>query len=98
MHWVYVLKSGAEKWIYIGRTRHLRGRLWRHKKGLIPETRSKRPLEIIYFERHTLRKNAKQREKLLRDTDYGKVWIDEVALNRNWRSIQKLRTIQPSFL
>jgi len=97
MHWVYVLKSGRERWIYVGRTKNLTRRLSLHRKGWIRSTRGKRPLEVVYFERHKLGRNAKARAKLLRATEYGKLWIDEVVLQRNWRSVEKLRTSQPSF-
>jgi len=48
--YVYVLKSFKDKKLYIGKTKDLERRLLEHRKGRVKATRSRRPLELVYYE------------------------------------------------
>ncbi len=66
MHYVYVLRSLADKQWYTGYTDDLRKRFNRHNKGDIYSTRHRRPLELIYYEACLNQQDATAREKYLK--------------------------------
>ena len=67
MHFVYILKSlKIENWHYVGSCADINKRKKQHDKGSVKSTKSKRPLEIIYTEKHQTKKQALQRENFLK--------------------------------
>ncbi|MEP6741070.1 MAG: GIY-YIG nuclease family protein [bacterium] len=72
--YVYVLRSVTDKFFYVGFTKNLRSRLAAHNKGLVPSTRRRMPLELVYWEGSLNQTDATVREKYLKST-WGKRYI-----------------------
>jgi putative endonuclease len=72
--YVYVLRSLKDGQFYVGLTRDLRARLQAHNKGLVPSTKQRVPLELVYWEGCLNESDAAQREKYLK-TAWGKRYI-----------------------
>jgi putative endonuclease len=72
--YIYVLLSLKDKKFYTGYTSNLLVRFGQHQKGLIPATKNRRPLELIYSEACLSQQDATHREKYLK-TAYGKQFI-----------------------
>jgi putative endonuclease len=70
----YVLISKKDDKMYTGFTKNLKLRLEQHKKGLVPSTKNRRPLKLIYCESCLNRKDAMHREKYLK-TFYDKLFL-----------------------
>jgi len=70
MYYVYLLKDRFDK-IYIGYTSDLKRRLQRHARGYTPYLKMKRPVRLVYYEAYLSEKDAKAREKSLKN--YGSV-------------------------
>jgi len=51
MSYVYLLKSLKDGKQYIGSTNNLGKRFEQHNKGLVPSTKSRRPLKIVGFQK-----------------------------------------------
>lgn len=66
MHYVYVLKSGKDHKLYIGRSDNLRERLSDHARGHVEATRHRRPLVLVYYEAYQSEIDAKEREQHLK--------------------------------
>lgn len=67
---VYVLKSEKDKNWYIGCTENLKIRFEQHTNGVVPATRDRRLLELIYYEACRDLRDARRRELYLKTT-YG---------------------------
>ena len=65
MHYVYVLKMSNEQ-LYIGFTNNLVKRLENHNLGKSTATKRFLPVKLIYFECYLSRKDAKNRETMLK--------------------------------
>lgn len=68
MHYIYILKSAKDGKYYTGFSGDLRKRLKEHNSGNVQSTRSRRPLELIYYEAYKERVQALRREKFLKTT------------------------------
>ena len=66
MYKVYAIKSLVKNYIYVGLTTKLNDRLKRHNSGYEKTTRSYKPFELIFTEKHNLRQDARKREKYLK--------------------------------
>jgi putative endonuclease len=66
VHYIYLLQSGRDQGLYTGYTRNLRRRFREHNAGKVISTRSRRPLELIYYEAYLLEADAKGRERFLK--------------------------------
>ena len=66
MYYVYILRSKKDNKLYIGYTGELNKRLREHKRGSVYNTKSRLPIELIYFEGYIDKKSAKKREKKLK--------------------------------
>ena len=73
-YYVYVLKSLVDGNKYTGYTEDLSSRFEAHQRGRVVSTRSRRPLELVYFEACLDKKDALKREKYLK-THYGKMYL-----------------------
>jgi putative endonuclease len=66
---VYILFSEKDKKLYIGYTpSDVYSRFQKHVDGLVPSTRVRRPLQLIYFEVYTHQDDATRREKYFKTT------------------------------
>ncbi len=68
MHYVYVLKSQKDALLYIGITGDINSRILRHQAGGVPATKSRRPVELIFFEAYVMRSDALRRERYFKTT------------------------------
>ena len=68
MYYVYVLRSRKDTKLYTGYTNDLRRRLAEHNKGVNTSTRSRLPLDLIYYEAYTSQADAKDREFRLKNS------------------------------
>ena len=66
MLYIYILKSGNDKDLYIGFTNNLDRRVKEHNNGLVPSTKLRRPFELIYCEGYKSEKDARKREENLK--------------------------------
>lgn len=73
-YYVYILESEKDGNRYTGFTQNLRTRFEQHNNGEVQSTRHRRPLQLIYFEGCTNKKDAIRREKYLK-THYGKMFV-----------------------
>ena len=73
-YYVYVLYSTIDKRLYTGYTKDLKLRFEQHLKGLVPSTKDRRPLSLVYFEGCLNQQDATHREKYLK-TYYGKMFL-----------------------
>jgi putative endonuclease len=72
-HYVYILRSIQFKKLYIGYTsRKLNVRLEEHNSGKTFFTSQYTPWKLIYFEGYLTEKQARAREKMLKQ--YGSSW------------------------
>lgn len=67
-YYVYVLFSVRDKKLYIGFTRNVFKRLAQHNEGKTKSTACRRPLQLIYYEAHLLKKDALRRESYFKTT------------------------------
>ncbi len=74
MRYVYVLQSQKDGKNYVGYTKNLKLRFEQHNNGLVPSTKNRRPLVLIYYEACLNQQDATKREKYLK-TVHGKRYI-----------------------
>ncbi|MCR4325526.1 MAG: GIY-YIG nuclease family protein [Patescibacteria group bacterium] len=72
--YTYVLRSGKDGKFYTGCSDNLKGRFEAHSRGRVPSTKSRRPLELVYYEACRDRKDARHRESYLK-THHGKMFL-----------------------
>ena len=72
--YVYVLRSLKDKRFYVGFTKNLSVRVEAHNDGLVPSTKDKLPLELVYWEGCLNQSDATHREKYLK-TAWGKRYL-----------------------
>lgn len=63
MFYTYVLESLKDHKKYIGSTSNLRVRLKAHNDGKVRSTKSRRPFELLYFEKFSTMSEARWRER-----------------------------------
>lgn len=74
MFYTYVLRSQKDNGLYVGCSKGLRARLEAHQKGLVPSTRRRPPIGLIYFEACNDLSAARRRERYLK-TYHGKMFL-----------------------
>lgn len=68
--YVYLLRSKEETdQIYVGYTTDLEQRLARHNRGDVKSTKPYRPWEVVFYEAHINKKDAKKRERYFKTTE-----------------------------
>ena len=72
--YVYILRSLTDKRLYVGLTRDIPARIRMHNTGLVPSTKHRLPLELIYWEGCLNQHDAARREKYLKSA-WGKRYI-----------------------
>ena len=71
---VYVLRSMKDRNFYTGYTNDLERRLKEHNDGLVPSTKNRVPLELVYWEGCLNQADATRREKYLKSS-WGKRYL-----------------------
>ena len=74
MHYTYVLQSKLDGHLYVGCTANLMARIETHNSGAVSSTRSRRPLELVYYEACLSEKLAHTREQQLK-TGLGRAYL-----------------------
>jgi putative endonuclease len=72
--YVYVLRSLKDQMFYVGFTKNLKGRVEAHNGGLVPSTKRRTPMELVYWEGCRNQSDATSREKYLKSS-WGKRYI-----------------------
>ena len=80
VYYVYVLRSLRDKKFYTGFTSDLRKRIREHFSGESFATKSRLPLELVYYEAHKNNKDAFSRERFLK-TGWGRNYLNRVLHN-----------------
>ena len=73
--YVYVLYSEKDKKLYTGVTTNLEKRLEQHEEGLVPSTKYRRPLKLVYYEASVDKVDSYRREKYLK-SGMGKRYLN----------------------
>ncbi|MGH8072088.1 MAG: GIY-YIG nuclease family protein [Candidatus Entotheonellia bacterium] len=72
LHATSILTLGEQ--FYVGFTKNLPARVEAHNDGLVPSTRSRLPLQLVYWEGCLNQTDATHREKYLK-TAWGKRYV-----------------------
>ncbi|HEX9664913.1 MAG TPA: GIY-YIG nuclease family protein, partial [Patescibacteria group bacterium] len=62
MYYVYVLLSKKDNKLYIGFTNNVKLRFQAHSRGEVASTKNRQPLELIFYEMFSNKKDALRRE------------------------------------
>jgi len=71
MHYVYITKSLKDLGFYIGCTKNIEKRISEHNKGKTISLRKRRPLVVVYIEKHDNVNDAYAREKEIKSYKGG---------------------------
>ena len=71
MFYMYVLKSKKDNKCYIKSTNNLKARFALHNKGKVFSTKFRLPLELVYYEAFRSERDARLREKGLKNYGQG---------------------------
>ncbi len=74
MFYTYVLRSKKDNKLYIGYTNNLKNRFKEHIKGQVESTKSRLPIELIYYEACLNKNLAIKREKQLK-SGFGRSYL-----------------------
>ena len=80
MFYVYILKSGFDRKLYIGFTENLKRRIKEHKSGQVISTSKRLPVRLILYEAYLLESDARAREKFFKSTR-GKIQLKKQLSN-----------------
>ena len=88
LYYVYILKCSDSSY-YIGITNDINRRLQEHNsdKNLVAYTFSRRPVELVWFEKFTNPNEAIAKEKQLKGWSRKK---KKALINQNWDNLVKL--------
>ncbi len=76
MFYAYILRSLKDGGYYKGSTSNLENRVKAHNAGKVRSTKSRRPLEMHYFEKFSSLQEARIREKFFKSID-GYNWLKD---------------------
>jgi putative endonuclease len=79
MHYVYILRSGADGGYYYGSTSDLQKRIKEHNSGRVKSTRSRRPMILHYHEEFADKAEALKRERYFKKRS-GYRWLKSRGL------------------
>lgn len=65
-YFVYILLSEKDGRLYVGCTHDIAQRILKHRKGLVPATKMRRPLVLIHTEKFLDKTTAFERERFLK--------------------------------
>lgn len=74
MFYTYVLRSKKDNDLYVGWTNNLIERFGEHSSGQVKSTRSRLPVELVYYEACLTKEGAIKREKQLK-TGFGRRYL-----------------------
>lgn len=74
MYYTYVLKSKRDDKLYIGFTIDLKKRFKEHAEGCVKSTKSRAPMDLVYYEACLDKVKAIKREKYFK-TGFGRRFL-----------------------
>ena len=74
MYFTYILKNKVDNQLYVGYTLDLQNRIKEHANGLVPVTKGRRPLKLVYYEACLNKDKAVRREKYFK-TGFGRRFL-----------------------
>lgn len=74
MYYTYVLRSQKDNKLYVGFSVDLKKRFREHDQRLVGATKSRRPLELVYYEACLSKSKAIAREKYFK-TGFGRGFL-----------------------
>ena len=74
MFYTYVLRSKKDSKLYVGFTADLKKRFEQHNNGQVIATKSRQPLELVYYEACLDKLNAVKRETYFK-TGFGRRFL-----------------------
>ena len=74
MFYTYVSRSKKDNKLYVGQSNNLKRRIDDHNKGLVPSTKNRRPLELVYYESCLSEEKSVKREKYFK-TGFGRKFL-----------------------
>ena len=80
MYYAYIPRSLRDDNFYAGYTEDLQKRLKEHFSGESFATKSRTPLQLVYFEGHRSKKDAFARERFLK-TGWGRNYLKRILKN-----------------
>ena len=80
MNYVYILRSQQDSKLYIGCTRDLKKRFREHNSGMVPATKDRTPMDLIYYEAFVDKSDAFVREQWLK-SGWGKHHMKKMLSN-----------------
>jgi putative endonuclease len=66
MYYVYLIKSKADNFLYIGSAKDLKRRVFEHNNGKVQSTKYYAPFNLVYYEAYSDELDAVVREKRLK--------------------------------
>lgn len=87
MFYFYVLKSLKDEKLYWGYSDDLRRRIKDHNAGKVSSTKTRRPLEIVYYEAYKSEKDARERERQIKRRSKSFISLKrriKISLNKNF--------------
>jgi putative endonuclease len=76
-YYVYVLRSLKDQRFYIGSTKDLKASLSRHNRGFVNATKSRLPIDLVFYEAYRNKFDALRREDYLK-TAKGKTTLKKL--------------------
>jgi putative endonuclease len=67
VHYIYILKSRAADWYYVGMTDNTAKRLLQHNAGKTKSTKRFRPLDTMYTEAYESKTECRKRELFIKN-------------------------------
>lgn len=68
MWYFYILKSSKDGKLYYGSTNDLKRRFSEHLQGKVDSTKSRLPLDLVYYEAYVDETSARLREKTIKSS------------------------------
>jgi putative endonuclease len=67
MYYIYILKSRAKDWYYVGMTDNTTKRLLQHNSGKTKSTKPFRPFDMVYIENYDSKAECRKRELFIKN-------------------------------
>jgi len=68
MWYFYILQSSKDDKLYYGSTNNLKRRFNEHLQGKVLSTKSRLPINLVYYEAYLDEKNARKRERTIKSS------------------------------
>lgn len=76
---VYILRSRADGGFYVGQTKDMTERIAAHNRGSVSSTKTRRPLDLMYFETFNSKSEAMMKENRIKSVKSTSRYLEQVA-------------------